>query len=72
MCAEGHGHTNMHTSNVDMHMTVCQFHQQTRQLESMVRLAEARARVELRTQVTQQDAEVWGGVCKRGILREGW
>lgn len=31
---------------------------QTRQLESMVRLAEARARVELRGEVTREDAEV--------------
>ena len=31
---------------------------QARQLESLVRLAEARARLELREEVTQDDAEV--------------
>lgn len=31
---------------------------QTRQLESLIRMAEARARLDLRSVVTQQDAEV--------------
>jgi DNA replicative helicase MCM subunit Mcm2 (Cdc46/Mcm family) len=33
-----------------------------RQLESLVRLAEARARVDLREEVTRADAEVGGGL----------
>ena len=40
-----------------------------RQLESLVRLSEARARVELREEVTREDAEVGGIFSVMGL---GW
>lgn len=37
---------------------LCIIHSQARQLESLIRLSEARARIDLREEVTKEDAEV--------------
>ena len=52
-----HSHTHSHPFRLLNHSLPHFTHAPTWQIESLVRLAEARARLELREEVTQQDAE---------------